>query len=90
MQKTVNSGNHVLVLFDPLIGPLSGATTPCLSGPGSDGNEGVPRIPKSSSITGTSPSNFLCHIEDTRFGVSYPSAEKQTVFSTAPPNWANV
>ena len=45
------------------IGPLSGATTPGPSGPGSDGNEGVLRIPQSSSIAGTSPSDCL---------VSYP------------------
>ena len=38
---------------------LSGATTPGQSGPGSDGNEGVLRIPQSSSITGTSLSNIL-------------------------------
>ena len=35
----------------------SGATTPSLSGPGSNGNEEVLRIPQSSSITGTSPSD---------------------------------
>ena len=34
-----------LVLFKPKIGPLSGATIPGQSGPGSDGNEGVLRIP---------------------------------------------
>ena len=37
----------------------SGNTTPGKSGPGSDGNEGVLRIPQSSSITGTSPSDCL-------------------------------
>ena len=42
---------------------LSGATTPGLSGPGSDGNKVVLHIPQSSSITGTSPSDCL---------VSYP------------------
>ena len=50
MPKTVNS-NHGLVLFNPLIGP------------GSNGNEGVLHIHQSSSITETSPSDFL---------VSYP------------------
>ena len=50
MPKTVNS-NHSLVLFNPLIGLLSGATTPGQSGPGSDGNEGVLHIPQSSNIT---------------------------------------
>ena len=38
---------------------LSGATTLDKSGPGSHGNEGVLRIPQSSSITGKSPSDFL-------------------------------
>ena len=38
---------------------LSGATAPGQSGPGSDGNEGVLRIPQSSSIAGTSPSDCL-------------------------------
>ena len=38
-------------------------TVPSLSGPGSNRNEGVLRIPQSSSITGTSPSDCL---------VSYP------------------
>ena len=42
---------------------LSGATTPGQSGPGSDGNEGVLRIPQSSNTAGTSPSDCL---------VSYP------------------
>ena len=47
----------------PLIKALSGATTPGQSGPGSDGNERVVRIPQSSSITGTLLSDCL---------VSYP------------------
>ncbi len=42
---------------------LSGATTPGQSGPGSNGNEGVLRIPQSSNTAGTSPSDCL---------VSYP------------------
>ena len=42
---------------------LSGATTLGQSGPGSDGNEGVFRIPQNSSTAGTLPSDCL---------VSYP------------------
>ena len=38
---------------------LSGATTPGQSGPKSDSNKGVLRIPQSSIITGTSPSDCL-------------------------------
>ena len=29
-----------------------------------------------------------CHIQDTHWGRSYPSAEKQSVYSTAPADWA--
>ena len=80
----------LLILFNPLIGPLSGATTPGQSGPGSNGNEGVLRILQSSSIAGTSPSDCLVSYQDTRWGGggSYPSAEKQSVYSTAPADWA--
>ena len=62
--KTVHfSISMLLVLFNPQIGPLSGATTPGQSGHGSDGNEGILRIPQSSITAGTSPSDCL---------VSYP------------------
>ena len=47
----------------PIDRGLSGATIPGQIGPGSDGNEGVLRIPQSSSIIGASPSDCL---------VSYP------------------
>ena len=40
MPKTINS-NHSLILFNPLIGPLSGTTTLGQSGSGSNGNKGV-------------------------------------------------
>ena len=43
----------------PIDRAISGATTQGKSGPGSDGNEGVLRIPQSSSIAGTSPSDHL-------------------------------
>ena len=57
----------------PLDCTISGSTTLSQSGPGSDVNEGVLRIPQSS----TSPSDFWCHIQDT-------STEKQSLYSTAP------
>ena len=78
----------LLVLFNPLIGPLSGATTPGQRGPGSDGNKGVLHIPQSSSIAGTSPSDCLVSYPGHSLGGSYPSAEKQSVYSTAPADWA--
>ena len=49
---------------------LSGATTPGHSEPGSNGNEEVPRIPQSPSITGMSYTGHLLE-------GSYPSAEVQ-------------
>ena len=73
------NSNHGLVLFNPLIEALSGATTLGQRGPGSNGNERVLCIPQSSSITG--------HLLGEG---SYPSAEKQSVYSTAPANWASV
>ena len=68
---------------------LSGATFLGQSESGSDGNEGVLRIPQSSSIIGASLSYFLCHIQETHWGRSYPSSEVQSVYSTAPANCAN-
>ena len=79
-----------LVQFNPWKGPLSGATTPGQNGPGSDGNEGVLRIPQSFSITGTSPSDCLVSNPGHSLGKSYTSAEKQSVCSTAPADWVSV
>ena len=47
-----------LRFFWPIDRALSGATTTGQSGPGSDGNEGVLQVPQSSSITGTTPSEY--------------------------------
>ena len=86
MQKTVR--NHGLVLFNPLI---SSATTLGQSGPGSDSNKRVLRIPQSSSITGSSSSACLVSYPGHSLGVrSYPTAEKQSVYSTDPPDWARL
>ena len=89
MQKTVKAKNHGLVLFNPKIRPLSGATTPGQSGPGSDGNEGVLCIPQSSSIIGTLPSDCLVSYPGhSLVGGAYPSEEKQSVYSIALVDWA--
>ena len=45
--------------FWPIDRTLSGATTLYQNGPGSDVNDGVLHIPQSSSIAGSSPSDFL-------------------------------
>ena len=68
---------------------LSGATMRGQSGPGSNGNEGVLHIPQGPSITGTSPSDCLVSYPGHLSGEgSYPSAEVQSVYSTAPDDWA--
>ena len=63
---------------------LSSATTPGQSGPGSNGNEGVFRIPQSFSITGASPSDYVVSYPGQSLGESYLSAVMQAVYSTAP------
>ena len=45
--------------IQPIDRALSGATILGQSEPGSNGNEGVPRIPQSPSITGTSLSDCI-------------------------------
>ena len=67
-----------------IVRTLSGATSPGRSGPRSDGIEEVLRIPQSSSITGVSPSDCLVSNPGFWLRESYPSAEKQLVYSTAP------
>ena len=60
------------------MGPLSGATIPGHSGPGSVNDEVVLRIPQSSSITGTSISDRLVsYLGHSLEGAALPSAEKQ-------------
>ena len=55
---------------------------------GSDCNVGVLCIPQSHRITGTSPSDCLVSYPGPSCVESYPSAEKQSVYLTAPANWA--
>ena len=72
----------------PIDWTISGTTTPGQSGPGSDGNEGVRRIPQSSSITGASSSDCFVSYLGHSLDECYPSAEMQSVYSTAQANWA--
>ena len=67
---------------------LSGASTLGQSGPESDVNEGVLCIPQSSSITEDSPSDCFMLYPGHSLEGSYPSAEKQSVYSITPANWA--
>ena len=66
---------------------LSGATILGPSGAGSNGNKRMFCILQNSSINGTSPSDCLVSYR-TFIGGSYPSAEVQSVYSTAPADWA--
>ena len=65
----------------PIDRTLLGANALGQSEPRSDGNKGVLCITQSSSITGASLSWYL-------LGESYFSAEKQSVYSKTPANWA--
>ena len=79
----------LLVSVQPIDRALSGATIPGQNEPGSNGNEGMLRIPQSSSITETKLSDCLVSYRGLSGVGSYPSAEAQSVYSTAPANWAN-
>ena len=71
----------------PIDRTLSAATTTDQSGPGSNGNEQVLHILQSSK-TAALPSNSLMSYPGYLLMESYPSAEMQSVYSTAPANWA--
>ncbi len=59
------------------------------SGPGSDGDEGLLRILQSFSISGTSQSDWIVpYLGHTLSGGSYPFVGVQSVYSTAPTDWA--
>ena len=63
---------------------LSDATNRSQSGPGSDGNERVLCISRSSSITGSSQSDCLVSCPGHLLEEAYPFAEMQSEYSTAP------
>ena len=67
---------------------LSGDTISGQSEPGSDGNEGVLRIPQNSCITGTWSSDYLVLCPGYSLGESYSSAEMHSVYSTTLTDWA--
>ena len=78
-----------LVLFNPLIGPYQAGTIQGQSEPGSNGNEGVLRIPQSSIIAGTSPIDCLVSYPGQSLrGGSYLFAVAESAYSTAADDWA--
>ena len=72
----------------PIDRTLSTATTLDQSGSESNGNEEVLHIPQSSSITGASLLDCLVSYPGHLLWGSYPSAEMQSVYSTATTDWA--
>ena len=72
----------------PIDRTLPGAITPSQSGPESNGNEGVLRIHESSSTVGGSTTDCLLSYAGQSWGRgSYPCAEMQSVYFTAPADW---
>ena len=67
---------------------LSDTTTLGQSGSGSDGKEGVLRIPQRPSITEASPSDCLVSYPGHSLGESYLFAEMQSVYSATQADWA--
>ena len=74
--------------IQPIDMMLPSATTPGKTGPVSDGDEGVHRIPQSSNITKASPSDCLVSYPRYSLGKPYPSAEMQSVYFIARADWA--
>ena len=72
----------------PIDRTQSGATTPCQSGPGSDGNQGVLHILQSHSITGALPSDCLMSYPGHSLRESYLSTDIQSMSLTIPVDWA--
>ena len=66
---------------------LSGATILDQCGPGSNSNKEIFHIAQASR-TGASPSDCLVSYPGHLLEESYLSAEMQSVYSTAPANWA--
>ena len=83
----IQLSRSTVYFFLPIDRTLLDATTLSQNGPGSHDNKEVLCIPQSSSITGTSPSDCLMSYPGHTLGEFYPSAEKQSVYSTALNDW---
>ena len=81
----------LLVLFNPYIGPYQVLPLRGRVDLGAMAMKGYSAFPKDPALLELHHWIVLCHIQDTRWGMeSYPSAEKQSVYSTAPPDWASL
>ena len=69
----------------PIDTTLSGATTPGQRGPGSDGNKGYSTFPKTPALLKPHHHHgLLSYLGHSLGWGSYPSAEKHSVWPTAP------
>ena len=88
MSKTVLLQTIQFISICPIDRILSGATTPGLSGPGSDVNKVLLRILQSSSITEASLTDYLVSYTGHSLSEPYSSVEMQSVYSKVPADWA--
>ena len=74
---------RILVLFVPLKGPYQVQPLRARLDLGVMAIKGYSAFPKVPALLEPQHQIVLCHIQDTRCGGSYPSAEIQLVYSTA-------
>ena len=79
---------HSLVLFDLWIEPYQVLPLWARVDLGEMAITGYSAVPRSSNITEASQSNCLVSYSGHSLMGSYPSVEKQSVYSTAPADWA--
>ena len=78
-----------LVLFNPLIGPYQVLPRWARVNLGAMAMKGCSVFPKVPALLGPHHQTVKCDIQDTHLGGgSYPSAEVQSVYSTASADWA--
>ena len=79
----------LLFLFNPEIGPYQVLPLWARVDLGAMVMKGYSAFPKAPALLEPHHQIVKCHIQDTRWrGGSYPSAEVQSVYSTAPADWA--
>ena len=83
-----NLSTHIVCSIWPIDWTFLGATTLGQSGPTSNGNEGVLHILQSTKV-GALPSDCLMSYPGLLLLGSYLSAEMQSIYFTAPVDWAN-
>ena len=77
-----------LVLFKPEIGPYQVLPLRERVDLGAMAMKGCSVLPKGPTLLEPHYQTFWSHIQDTHWAGSYPSAEEQSVYSTAPADWA--